>query len=117
MKENKNIVFALQSHKNTSTDKINPIFEKEGFLLFTDESKAESFLEMCEQINNNKGFKTCHYEKVSYVKVGDFVADKVFSQKNFYVAEVTPYTITEEDLKGNKNTDKVVVEEKVEIEQ
>lgn len=110
MKENKNIVFALQAHKDKSTDKTNPIFEKEGFLLFPDEKKAEEFLDMCETINKNKGYKTCHYEKFSYTKVSDFVGDKVHNQKNFYVGKVEAYTPTEEDFKSKPQP---VVEKKV----
>lgn len=110
MKENKNIVFALQAHKNTSKDNTNPVFEKEGFLLFPDENKAEEFLDMCEAINTNKGYKTCYYEKFSYTKVSDFVGDKVHNQKNFYVGKAEAYTPTEEDFKSKPQT--VVVEKK-----
>lgn len=74
----KNTVFALKSFKN-----LNKEFIHDGYLLFPNETKAESFLEMCEVMN--KKVKTCHYEKHEQVEVNDFVTNKVNTQVNFYV--------------------------------
>lgn len=72
-------VFALQSFRKLE----HGDFVKDGFLLFPSESKAQSFLDMCEMINQRQ--KSCHYEKYQSVEVNDFVTSRVNAQNNFFI--------------------------------
>lgn len=96
MKENKNIVFALQSFNKTE----NGEYEKNGFLLFPDEAKAMDFLQTCNDMNRIT--KMCHYEKLTWAKVSDYIGERVNQQKQFYVKEVEMYSPTEEDFMPSK---------------
>lgn len=102
MKENKNLVFGLRSFKKEGVE-----FTRDGYLLFPDEDKALSFLALCESINQNGKGKSCHYEKFSWVKVNDFVGERVHVQKHFFVPDAQAYTPTEEDFKPVKTKEKV----------
>lgn len=108
MKENKNLVFGLRSFKKEGAE-----FTRDGYLLFPDEEKALSFLNLCDNINKNG--KTCHYEKFTWVKVNDFVGERVHVQKHFFVPDAEAYTPTEEDFKSTKSKEKVE-EDREEIE-
>lgn len=78
-KENmKNTVFALKSFKNVTNN-----FIQDGYLLFNNEKRADSFIEMCELFNKNG--QPCHYEKYENIEVNDFVYNKVQTQANFYI--------------------------------
>ena len=96
MKDNKNKVFALNSFTTNSPtpyfqhhSDVNLVFTKQGFLLFVDEDSADRYLEMCDRINLVK--KQTDYSKYGYVEVSDFVADKVNTNKQFYVTKITDY--------------------------
>lgn len=107
MKDNKNLVFGLRSFKPVDTNTTPVEFSPDGYLLFPDENKAMSFLETCEVIN--KRGKTCHYEKFTWVKVNDYIGERINSQKQFYVQEAEAYIPTEEDFKPSSKNSKVIV--------
>lgn len=86
MKENKNIVFALKSFKNTTSENTSQRIQ-DGLLVFVEYAKAMSFLEMCQIIEKNNKENVCHYEVHGWVKVSDFIADRTIAQKHFYVSE------------------------------
>jgi hypothetical protein len=100
MKENKNLVFGLTSFKQ-----VDSTFVPDGFLLFPDEDKAMLFIDLFNSLTAQA--KTSHYEKFTWVKVNDYVGDRVNSQKQFYVKEATAYSPTEEDFQAQ---DKIIVE-------
>lgn len=111
MKDNKNVVFALNSF--TTEEPLNfsnhgkgkdIVFIEQGFLLFPNEERADAFLELCEIMNKVK--KTNNYTKFSYVEVSDFVAGKVDTQHNFYVSSSNAFTrvISPEDEIFNVKT-------------
>lgn len=94
MKDNKNMVFALHSYTTNSKNlyfndsiKEDLIFTQQGFLLFQDESKAETFLSLCERFNSRK--KLCDYSKYGYIEVSDYIANRVDTQQNFYVKKLS----------------------------
>lgn len=93
MKEDKNIVFALNSFISSipAGFSVNPnspdaVFTPQGYLLFESEERANTFLEMCERMNTVK--KTSNYTKYGYVEVDGFIAGRVAAQKHFYVNTV-----------------------------
>jgi hypothetical protein len=97
MKDNKNVVFAIRSFIKNTQDQ----FEHNGYLLFPEEAKAMDFLELCENLNKKE--KVCHYEKYTWVKVNDYVGDRVNQQKQFYVSSVEIYEMPkEENMEENK---------------
>jgi hypothetical protein len=97
MKENKNIVFALKSFKNTGS-KETPQWARDGVLLFAEHTKAVSFLEMCQIIEKNHNQNPCHYETHGWVKVSDFIGDRTAAQKHFYVGEGNYEELSEDDV-------------------
>lgn len=93
MKEDKNIVFALNSFISNvpagfsvNTNAPEAIFTPQGYLLFESEERANSFLEMCDRMNAVR--KSSNYTKHGYVEVDDFLAGRVAAQKHFYVNTV-----------------------------
>jgi hypothetical protein len=91
MKDDKYTVFALNSYTTTEpsdfssrSNKKEMTFVPQGFLLFPDEAKADTFLELCDSLN--KVTKTNHYTKHGYVKVDDYAAGRVEAQQNFYIS-------------------------------
>lgn len=97
MKENKNIVFALKSFKNAGTNQhVNWV--EDGMLLFSENTKATSFLEMCQLIEKNHNENPCHYEVQGWVRVSDFIGNCTASQKHFYVAEGNYEKLSDEEI-------------------
>lgn len=77
-------VYALKSYKKTiDTPQTLEDFQHDGYLLFITQHKAESFLEMCEQLNSRK--LCTRYEKYDHVSVSPFIYEKVQKNNSFYV--------------------------------
>lgn len=98
MKDNKNMVFALNSytvklditrstHDYAYSTTSYKEFEPCGFLLFPDEEKADIFLQLCE--NMNKVNKQSDYTKYGYIEVTDNLADRVEQNRQFYIGGLT----------------------------
>lgn len=116
MKDDKNVVFALNSFitnavQTFSVSKNEPMpeFIEQGYLLFEDEAKADIFLNLCEE--NNKVRKTTNYTKYGYVQVDDFVSSRVDSQKHFYVGTVNKVENLAQDMEqSNESTVELTTE-------
>ena len=84
----KNRVYALKSF--TKNKELEPIHE--GYLMFPSEEKADSFLNMCKVITKQQS--NSHYEKYEFVNVSDFIANKVDTQRNFFVKDISQHLQT-----------------------
>lgn len=109
MKDNKNMVFALQSYNKSEDGE----YTKNGYLLFPDEVKADNFMQLIE--NANRLEKKCHYTKHEYVEVNDFIGGRVEQQNNFYVSDLKNYR--REDDSPKKSTKSVLDDTFDEVEE
>ena len=75
----KNNVYSLKSFviKNDT-----PVLD--GYLLFPNEEKGDTFLKMANLSNNYWGPKS-YYEKNEFVQVNDFIFQKFNENKSFFV--------------------------------
>ena len=87
MKDNINKVFALKSYRG----KPQGDFEHDGFLMFPDEAYADRFIGLCEH-TPTRGPQS-RYEKLDWAYVGDFIGDRVQTNKSCFVREMVGYDV------------------------
>lgn len=81
----KNRVYALKSFtQNKNLETVH-----DGYLMFPSEEKADSFLEICKVVTKQQN--NSHYEKHEFVDINDFIANKVETQRNFFVKDISQY--------------------------
>ena len=81
----KNRVYALKSFtQNKNLETVH-----DGYLMFPSEEKADSFLNMCKSVAKQQS--NSNYEKHEFVNVNDFIANKIDTQRNFFVKNISQY--------------------------
>ncbi len=82
-KDSKTLVFALKSMiKNADAS-----LSHDGYLLFPDKIRSETFMKMAESIKDPKQ-KAGAYEEHGYVRVSDYISSRVHEQKHYFVRDV-----------------------------